>query len=101
MSKLSEKQLTKDQAIAFAESGVWKEWTPDQVVSFQLFQELLCIDFGHYHGCVEKVLNRPVFTHEFADQLSLQKEYLGEKEAPSLGDIINLIPADKRIIIGI
>ncbi len=38
-SKWAEKQLTTEQAIAMADSGVWKEWTAEQVVRFQLFQE--------------------------------------------------------------
>jgi len=31
------RQLTKEQAIEFAESGIWKNWTDNQVVCFQLF----------------------------------------------------------------
>lgn len=94
------KHLTKKEAIAFYESNVWKEWTDDQIARFQLFQPLLCVPFSRFHEAVEKVLGRPVYTTEFAT-LNLQKEYLGEKPAPTLEEIINLIPEDKRIVIGI
>jgi hypothetical protein len=95
------KQLTKEQAIEFAESRIWENWTDHQIVNFQLFQDLLCIDFTRFHEAIEKVLHRPVYTHEFAKQQSLQKEFLKEKPAPTLEEIINLIPEEKRIIIGI
>jgi hypothetical protein len=94
-------QLTREQAVAMAKSNVWKEWTSEQVVRFQMFQERLCMDFSHFHKCVEDVLGRPVFTHEFCFRDDMVREYLGEKEAPSFEDIINLIPSEKRIIIGV
>jgi hypothetical protein len=94
-------QLTKEQAIAMAESKVWKDWTPQQIVDFQLFQKKLCMDFDTFHGAMEEVLKRPVYTHEFAYPENLKKEYLGEKQAPTLEEIISLIPAEKRIVIGV
>lgn len=99
--KWANPQLTEYQAIKFAESGEWKLWTPEQVVRFQLFQKRLCMDFSHFHKCIEEVLGRPVFTHEFAFRDQMVMEYLGEKEAPSFDDILNLIPEEKRIVIGI
>ena len=94
-------QFTKEQAIAFADSGVWKEWTDEQIVRFQLFQRKLAMDFSRFHEAVEKVLKRSVWTHEFVYWESLQKEYLGEKVAPTFEEIINLIPEEKRLIIGV
>lgn len=95
------KQLTKEQAISFAESGIWKEWNSNQIVDFQLLQQLLCVDFGRFHEAMEEMLGRLIWTHEFADYDGLVMEYLGEKEAPPMEDIINMIPADKRILVGI
>lgn len=99
--KWSKKQLTSEQAIAMADSNVWKDWTPEQVVRFQLFQKRLCMDFSHFQKCMQEVLGRPVWTHEFAFHDELVKEYLGAKEAPSIEDIFNLIPEEKRLVIGI
>ena len=99
--KWAENQLTQEQAIAMADSGVWEKWTPEQVVRFQLFQRKLCMTFSHFHKCMEDVLGRPVFTHEFAYRDELVKEYLGAKETPTFEDIINLIPEEKRMVIGV
>jgi hypothetical protein len=57
------------------------------------------MDFGRFHEAIEAVLKRPVFTHEFAYRENIVKEYLGEKPMPTLDEIIELIPAEKRIII--
>lgn len=93
------KQLTKKQALAFYDSKVWETWTDEQIVRFQLFQRLLCIPFSRFHEAVEKVLGRPVFTHEFAAEGHIEKEYLGEKPAPTFDEILALIPKDKQILI--
>ncbi len=98
--KWSEDQLTTDQAIAFADSKVYENWTPKQIVDFQLFQKCLCMPFDKFHEAVEKVLDRPVFTHEFAFHDEMVKEYLGEKDPPTLSEIINLIPKENRLILG-
>lgn len=93
------KQLTKKQAIAIAENGEWKDWTDEEVVRFQLYQKRLCMDLSRFHKALEKVLGRPVFLHEMKDFESLQQEYEGKKLAPTFEEIINMIPAENRIIV--
>jgi hypothetical protein len=93
------KKLTKEQAIKIAKSEIWKDMTNEEIVKFQLFTELLCMPFDRFHEAIEKVLNRPVFTHEFAFEDDLKKEYLKEKQPPTFDEICNLIPKEKRIII--
>ncbi len=93
------KQLTKEQAILFSESQTWIDWSHEEIVRFQLFQDKLCMPFSRFHEAIEKVLDRSVFTHEFAFADNLKKEYLGEKKGPTFEDIINLIPKEKRIIL--
>lgn len=95
------KQLTEKQAIAVADSGVWKEWTNEQIVRFQLFQKRLCMDPDRFHLAVEDVLGRSVWTHEFADYNRIKEEYLGTKTPPSLREIMDMIPVEKRIVISI
>lgn len=95
------KQLTSKEAIAFSKSNVWEDWDDEQIVRFQLFQEMLCVEFNRFHEAITKVLNRPVYTHEFAFVDELKKEYLGEKEPPTFEEILNLIPAEKRIVISL
>jgi hypothetical protein len=90
-------QFTREQAVAFAESGEWKDWTPGQIVRFQLFQDLSCMPFNVFHGAIEQVLGRLVFTHEFAFTDRLRDEYLTLRPAPTLEEILDLIPAEKRV----
>lgn len=95
------KQLTKEEALRLAESNFWENMTPEEITEFQLFQNLLCMPFGVFHEAIEKTLKRPVFTHEFAHANLLEKEFLGEKSAPTFEEIINLIPVEKRIILAL
>ena len=93
------KQLSKQEAIKFENSQVWEDWPDDQLAGFQLFQKRLCIDFSRFHKAMETVLDRPIFTHEFADRDKLIAEYLGKKEPPTMEEILNLIPKEKRLIL--
>jgi hypothetical protein len=94
-------QLTKEQAIAIAESGEWEKWTDEEIVKLQLFQDRLCVPFDRFHQAIEKVLGRPVWTHEFAFIENLREEYRKERPQPTMAQILDLIPGDKRIIIGL
>ena len=94
------KQLTEEQAIKFYKSKIWDEWDDEKIVRFQLFQKKLCVEFSRFHQALESVLKRPVFTHELG--LSFDKivlEYLGERQPPTLDEIIELIPEEKRMLI--
>ena len=95
------KQITKDQAIQIYDSGIWKDWTDEEIVKFQLFQDCLAIPFSRFHEATEKVLDRSVWTHEFADQQRLIDEYLGKRPKPTFREIVELIPEEKRLIIAI
>lgn len=94
-------EISVEQAIAIYESKIWETWTDEEIVKFQLFTPLLCMPFDKFHEAVEIVLNRPVWTHEFADSDSLRKEYLGERKAPTFEEIVSIIPEEKRIILQI
>ena len=92
--------LTRESAIALAESGFWKELSHREIAGFQLFEDKLCMPFEVYHEAVEKALGRPVFTHEFGlNRSGLQAELLGDKPRPSLSEVLGLIPADKRMLV--
>jgi hypothetical protein len=84
--------LTKTDAIAMAASGWWKDKSAREVVAYQLFQPLLCMDFGAFHEAVEKALGRSVWTHEFAsgNSANLEKEFLGEQRPPTEAEIFAL-----------
>lgn len=92
--------MTKDEAIKLAESGFWKDMTHREIAMFQMFEEKLCMPFEVFHEAVEKTLRRPVYTHEFGiNYEGLKKELLGEARPPTLREIIEMIPKEKRIII--
>ncbi len=94
-------QLTKEQAIKFSKKEAWKEMNFRQRAEFQMLQKLLCMPFDVFHEAVEKTLGRPVYTHEFGSigHKGLMAEIFEGKESPTLQDIIEMIPAAKRIII--
>lgn len=83
----------------FFDSKCYETWTPEQIVDFQLFQDRLCMPFDVFHAAIEKVLGRPVFTHEFAFRDRLIKECRGDRPAPMLDEIISLIPEEKQVAI--
>jgi len=93
--------MTKEEAIALANTGWWKNQPPEAIVSFQLFEERLCMDWADFQEAVSKCLHRPVWTHEFArgNADALQREFLNEKAAPTFEEICALIPEVKRIVI--
>lgn len=92
--------LTTESAIARYESGFWEGLSYSERAGFQLFEKKLCMPFDIFHEAIEEALGRPVFTHEFGLNLEgLKKEFLGEAQAPTLEEIVNLIPEEKRILV--
>jgi hypothetical protein len=92
--------IGKNKAIALYHTNWWESKSHREIVEFQLFTQELCCPFDVFHEAVEKSLGRPVFTHEFGlNYDGICKEFLGEKEQPTLDEIINLIPEDKLIVI--
>lgn len=93
-------QLTTEQAIEFANSGAWKEMSFRQRAEFQMLQRKLCMPFEVFHEAVEEALGRPVYTHEFGlNYDGLLAELFEGKEPPTLQEIIEMLPAEKRVIV--
>lgn len=92
-------QLTKEQAIAFYQSGAWEALDLMERARFQLEQRKLCMPFEKFHEAIEHALGRPVWTHEFAKIDRLKDELYERKPKATLEESINLIPAEKRIIL--
>jgi len=100
--KTYQRSIGKEKAIELAESGWWKEKSAREIAHFQLFMAELCMPFSEFHKAVEKSLGRSVLTHEFGMNYDgICSEFLGEKEPPTMEEIINMIPEEKRIIINI
>ena len=100
--KMEMKQLTKEQAISVYNSGEWKDWTDEEIVKLQLYQNRLCVPFNVFHRAIGNVLGRGVFTHEFAGDAghrALIDEYEGKRPAPTFEEIVAMIPPEKLIIV--
>jgi len=91
--------MTREHAITLADSYWWAGVEPRRVAEFQLQEPLLCMPFDLFQMAVESALGRPVWTHEFAQPQRLIDELYGTQPRPSLEDILDLIPADKRVLL--
>lgn len=100
MSHPKQQSIGSEKAIALAESNWWELCTHREIAEFQLFTAELCLPFEKFHEAVEKSLGRPVFTHEFGLNFDgIIAEFLGEREAPTMTEIMELIPAENRVIV--
>ena len=43
----------------------WESKDPVEVAKYQVFEDILMTDFSTFHEGVEKLVGRPVYTHEF------------------------------------
>lgn len=73
--------IGKDKAIELWDSKWWVGKTDYEIAKFQLFTEELSLPFDIFQNSMEKVLGRPIFTHEFglnfdglADELLTKNE---------------------------
>jgi len=74
-----DRQLTKEEAIAFHDSGAWREMTPEERFRFQLYQRQLCMPFDEFHKAAEVALGRLVSPREFAFLDPLKAELNGQQ----------------------
>lgn len=61
--------MTTEEAIAFYASGKWEQMSKLEIAKFQINEPKLCVPFEVFHEAVEHVLERPIFTHQFATDL--------------------------------
>ena len=59
------RQLTEDEAIAFAETGAWRYMGDRGRACFQIEQNRLCMPWEVFRGSVDKALGRSVPTIDF------------------------------------
>jgi hypothetical protein len=95
------KQMTREEAIAFGKGTTWESMTDRQIVELQLFTQLSCVPFGRFHEALEKTLGRSVWTHELgsSNMRNVQDEFLGDRPAPTMEQIIGLLPQEKVIVV--
>lgn len=95
------RSIGRDAAIALAKSNWWEGLSEREIALTGFFTRELCLPFPRLHEAMEKVLGRSVWTHEFAFPELIGRELLGQISAPTFDDILNLIPAGKRLVIAI
>lgn len=92
--------MTKEQAIALYDSRFWESMSFRERAEFQMTEDLLCMPFEVFHKAMEEALGRPVWTHEFGlNRDGLKAELFGERPAPTMDEILDLIPSEKRIVL--
>lgn len=92
--------MSKEDALALHDSNAWRKWSLRQRAVFQLRCDRLCMPFSVFHEAIEKTLGRPVWTHEFAlNRDGLWEELVGNAPAPSMEEIIALLPPEKTIVL--
>ena len=67
--------MTEEEALAKYNSKWWESASYLEIVQFQLYEERLCMPFDIFQLAVEKVLGRPVWTHEFANADRLKAQF--------------------------
>jgi len=94
--------MTKEEALALYDTGWWKDVTPEKIVEFQLYEERLCMPFDKFQAAMEKVLDRPVFTHEFAELDKLCADYERVKKGePTQGPDFSILEGKPVIVVGL
>lgn len=61
----SVKTITRKSAISLDNSKFWTKMSPEDIARFQLYQPILCMPFDLFHESMEKLFDRPIYTHEF------------------------------------
>ena len=96
-------QLTREQAVELYDSGFWEKMSYEERAKFQMVQDRVCMPIDVFKEAMNKYLGRPVYTHEFSsgNRDRLMREVFEGAPPPTLTEIINLIPEEKRVIIKI
>jgi len=69
--------MTRKEAVAIYNSGIWSSWTAREKVMCQLYEERLIMPFGEFKAAISEALGRVVATHEFANSEKLEAEFEG------------------------
>lgn len=104
MTDHNQTSIGREAAIKLAESGWLKSRKPGEAAAVQLYVKELCMDFSDFHKDMEALLGRPVWTHEFADVESLQREHVGLAPTRTLADVmqaaVDLVGVERVIVAG-
>ena len=87
--------------VGFSSRRPAEEMTPDErAAEMRRFAGPVSIPFDLIHQRIEELVGRSVWTHEIGlDWNGLVAEAGKRREAPTMDGIVDLIPADKRIVL--
>jgi hypothetical protein len=92
--------IGKEKAIELYETRWWEGKRDTEIAGFCLAVRELCCPFDVLHQSLENSLGRPVWTHELGLNLQgILNEFHGTESAPTFEQIVELIPAEKRIVV--
>ena len=91
--------MTKKEAVSLYDSRFWEKLDYEQRTAFQLYEDRLCMPFSIYQEAVEKVLGRPVWTHEFAKPDRLRQEFEKKRPPPTMEEVIAMLPPLKTVVV--
>ncbi len=94
----AERQLTRKEAIAIDNSGIWKYWSVKKVIGVQLFQKRVCMENDYFWECLDKFFQRHITNFEVAaNGKALREEYLNKYPMLNIEDILEEL-ANKNMI---
>ena len=77
-------QMSREEAIEFCELGAWKNWSPEEIVRFQIDQDKLCVPLDAYFEALQQTTGRRVMTHELSlNAEGIKDEMNGIGEPPN------------------
>ena len=101
LNDMGQQSIGTEKAIELGQSNWWEGMSHREIAGFQLFTQELCMPFSVFHEALEGALGRPVWTHEMGLNFrGLCKEFWGEAESPTMQEIIEMIPEEKRLLVG-
>ena len=93
-------EMTEEQAKAFHASGQWRDMTAIDRAKLQMIAERLCMPFSVFHQSISEALGRDVLSHEFGPNWDgLKKELFDGAPAPTLDEVLAMLPAGKPVIV--
>ncbi|MBU0930121.1 MAG: hypothetical protein KJ623_03540 [Nanoarchaeota archaeon] len=79
----------------YGDNHWWESKDPVEIARYQVFENILMSDFSKYHEGIEKLVERPVYTHEFA----LNVEGLRQEDSEAIARLDGKIGAlDDKVV---
>ena len=85
------KTATKsEKAIYIHDNQLYKKLTEEEQFLFQINEKYLAMPWDVFHSATEKALNRPVWTHEFADPEYIKSQYRNNAKVYSMDELLSM-----------